>query len=61
MRLTQKCFALSRCCPAAQRCALDVDRDVISEQFELEKSQMKLRLEECVVDMKAVLRAPVSK
>uniref|UniRef100_A0A8R1E4S1 Uncharacterized protein n=2 Tax=Caenorhabditis japonica TaxID=281687 RepID=A0A8R1E4S1_CAEJA len=61
MRLTQKCFALSRCCPASQRCAVEVERNVINEQFELEKSQMKMRLEECQIDMATVLRAPISK
>ncbi|ULU06496.1 hypothetical protein L3Y34_018386 [Caenorhabditis briggsae] len=61
MRLTQKCFALSRCCPAAQRCGSEVERDIINEQYELEKSQMKSRLEECAIDMNAVLRAPVSR
>ncbi|CAI2343486.1 unnamed protein product [Caenorhabditis sp. 36 PRJEB53466] len=61
IRLTQRCFALSRCCPAAQRCASEVERELITEQFELEKSQMKMRLEECSVEMSAVLRAPVSR
>ncbi|KAF1766317.1 hypothetical protein GCK72_006273 [Caenorhabditis remanei] len=61
MRLTQKCFALSRCCPAAQRCGLEVERDIINEQYELEKSQMKSRLEECAIDMSSVLRSPISR
>lgn len=61
MRLTQKCFTLSRCCPAAQRCGAEMEGDVINEQYELEKSQIKLRLEECAVDMAAVLRAPISR
>ncbi|EGT48189.1 hypothetical protein CAEBREN_09954 [Caenorhabditis brenneri] len=61
MRLTQRCFALSRCCPAAQRCGAEVERDIMNEQYELEKSQMKSRLEECAIDMNAVLRQPVSR
>uniref|UniRef100_A0A1I7TTA0 ShKT domain-containing protein n=1 Tax=Caenorhabditis tropicalis TaxID=1561998 RepID=A0A1I7TTA0_9PELO len=61
MRLTQKCFSLSRCCPAAHRCGTEIEGDVLNEQYELEKSQMKLRLEECAIDMNGVLRAPVSK
>ncbi|CAB3405049.1 unnamed protein product [Caenorhabditis bovis] len=56
IRITQQCYMLSRCCPVAQKCTRVVDENVISEQFELEKSALKVQLEGCVVEMDSIVR-----
>ncbi|CAI5441419.1 unnamed protein product [Caenorhabditis angaria] len=61
IRMTQKCFALSRCCPSSQRCYHEVQSTETHQIYENEKTKLKGLLENCVEDMESLRRTPISR